>query len=128
MRRVWQGLFLGLTLLTFGVCVAVPVGNYLLYSTRPFDADRWQRGDSRQRARMVADLRFSGILLGKSRNEVVELLGPPDREYGSGLEYDYIHGDLLSQLLDLPFANWRQWVWIEFDEESGQVQRVEMRD
>jgi hypothetical protein len=77
---------------------------------------------------MVADLQSGGILIGRSRDEVIGLLGPPDREFPQTLEYDYIRGDLMADWLSLPFSNWREWVCIKFDEADGRVHTVETRD
>jgi hypothetical protein len=128
MRRRWWWLLLVLVLFAVIGCIAVPVANHILYSPKTFDAENWRAGNPRQRARMVADLRWSGILPGKSRAEVIQLLGPPDRESARTLEYDYIHGSLVGDWLELPFANWREWLWIKFDAGSDRVSRLELRD
>jgi hypothetical protein len=87
-----------------------------------FETERWRAGNRRQRARIVADLQSSKILVGKSRAEVSALLGPPDRDGWSDWSYYYAHGDHL-----MPIWDWVEWVWVEFDE-SGQVRKVELRD
>lgn len=49
----------------------------------PFDSARWtaasRREDAEVRGRMVEDLVQSGRLLGLSREQLQDLLGPPDR-------------------------------------------------
>jgi hypothetical protein len=110
-----------------GICVlvallgfpfAAPAINNALYSQKPFDSEAWKVGGLRQRARMAGDLVFSGILLGKSRGEVIDLLGPPDgASDASAFAYRFIRGDVWDDVtLDMrPFAAWHEHVQIEFD-------------
>jgi hypothetical protein len=46
----------------------------------PFDALQWANADLRTRGRMVDDLLRRELLLGKNRNEVIQLLGEPDSD------------------------------------------------
>jgi hypothetical protein len=49
-------------------------------ASRPFDSSLWKTGSLRERGRMARVLESSGKLIGLSRDEVLTLLGPPDRE------------------------------------------------
>lgn len=126
--RALKWLLLACTALLVGGCVAVPIGNRLLHSPRSFEAERWRNGDVRERARMAGDLRRSGLLLGKSRAEVLALLGRPDRESTSVWEYVFVHGDVLGDAFRLPFSDWRELIWIEFDAATDRVRAIDMRD
>jgi hypothetical protein len=55
----------------------------------PFSSEEWVRGDARSRGRMVHNLLASRVLMGKSREEVARLLGPPDDEGAFGLSFRY---------------------------------------
>ncbi len=110
-------------------CIAVPVADHRLYSQRAFESDLWKPGDVRQRARMVVDLKRGGDLIGLDRAEVLDRLGPPDRDSPPWrMEYDYVHGSVLGDFLDLPFSNWHEWVIIDFDVATGRVKEVDLRD
>jgi hypothetical protein len=128
MRFAWRSLYLGLFWLTFGGCVTVPVCNFLWYSPKAFDAQAWRAGDVGQRARMVHDLVRSSTLMGRTQQEVIELLGPPDNQWPDSLQYFYVHHRLLDGWLDLPFSNWREWLMIEFDPKSGRVIEAQTQD
>ena len=107
--------------------IGFSVGDYLLYSERNFDSERWRNTGLRGRARMEQDLRRSGILIGASRREVIELLGPPDGELCGNLQYDFVRGSLLGDSFGLPFSNWRVWLSVEFDS-TGAVARLLVQD
>lgn len=53
----------------------------------PFDAAQWTTADLRTRGRMVNDLLRRELLIGKTRGEVVELLGNPDFDGSEELIY-----------------------------------------
>jgi hypothetical protein len=48
-----------------------------------FDSEGWKSGDQTQRTKMALRLSQSHVLLGKSVQEVLDLLGPPDEYPGS---------------------------------------------
>jgi len=54
--------------------------HYLAYRPIKFSSEGWKQGDSVTRGRMLGDLRRSGILIGKTKRQVEDLLGPPNRE------------------------------------------------
>ena len=55
-----------------------------------FSQDSWKRGGQRQRGRMVRDLVESEVLVGETRAEVADLLGPPDSEDQAGMHQVYM--------------------------------------
>lgn len=109
--RKWAILSLGPPAALVVGIVAFAITDLALYSPRPFDAKRWREGDARERNRMVGDLNHSQVLIGKTRDEVVTLLGPANREEARLLlEYELLHSDVfgfweLRELLCLRFDN-----------------------
>ncbi len=72
----WLATILATPLLYAGIVVAFFfVGMY--YPHRGFDRTRWL-SDTEKRFEMSGDIIGSGMLLGKSKEEVVEILGPAD--------------------------------------------------
>src|SRR6266508_805569 len=57
------------------------------YKPRPFDSQEWRKGDRITRGTMYFDLFEKRTLNGKSKDEVLQLLGEPDKKTSSeGLE------------------------------------------
>ncbi len=50
------------------------------YSDKPFNSEEWLAGDEIERGRMYGDLFTSRKLNGKSREDVVKLLGEPNKK------------------------------------------------
>jgi len=50
------------------------------YKEKPFDSEKWRNGDRVDRGTMYADLFIKRTLNGKSRDEVLQLLGKPDKK------------------------------------------------
>ncbi|MFH1549004.1 MAG: hypothetical protein ABIH04_00435 [Planctomycetota bacterium] len=62
---------------------ALGLGGYVAYDSithRPirFSSEKWKEGDKATRGRMWQDLRKSGILIGKTGQEIIDLLGEPE--------------------------------------------------
>lgn len=76
---------------------------------RSFDAAVWKSGDRRTRGAMVTDLERSGILIGRTKAQVVQLLGMPDAidTLGHDLEYPVDLG-----LRTGPFGSGGTWLFI----------------
>jgi len=86
-----------------------------------FDATRWRSSDAYERGRMASSLAHGRILKGRSRAEVIELLGFPDEEKPGGeMRYEFYLSGSAS-------LNWKEWLRISFDA-SGIVVEVEMID
>lgn len=87
-----------------------------------FDRSEWKRGDERERAKMIDDLIDRSILIGKDREEVTAILGPPDKQ-----------GDtLIAYTVDLGQRFWFGSPWyydlyVSFDS-TGTVQTVGYTD
>ncbi len=124
-RKCW---YVGLFLLASSGCLAIPLSHALLYSSNAFDVQAWRAGDVRQRARMVDELRRSSTLIGRTRQEVLELLGPPNSQSAAAMAYLYIHGNGLGDWLGLPFSSWSELLVVEFDPVSGRVSAVQTQD
>lgn len=51
------------------------------YSSKPFDSKDWRSGDATERGRMLRDLHSKrAVVTGKSKEEILEILGEPDRK------------------------------------------------
>ena len=65
-------------------------GSFLLSAcsnNKPFNSEAWLKGDRRVRGQMTHSLKDGRILEGKSRPEVIAMLGKPDGEYSEVLIY-----------------------------------------
>ena len=107
-RRLALGL-IGLVLLT--ACDRSPV---------PFVSNEWKKGNASTRGAMADDLIRSGRLVGKPRNEVEALLGPPDSREARWFGYEVV-------------TIARCYVWkcsmtVVFDPTSGRVESVAVSD
>jgi len=68
--------------------------------------------------RMVGDI--DGVLIGKTWAEVVELLGPPDSAASD--RWLVVHGN------GLGFCEWREWLVVRVDRDTGRVSEVTLFD
>ena len=73
------------SLIAFGLLLFVVVGCGLRkpwrdYKAKPFDSEKWRNGDRVDRGTMYADLFIKRTLNGKSKDEVRQLLGEPDKK------------------------------------------------
>jgi len=87
-----------------------------------FDSPAWISGDDRTRGRMVNDLFRSQCLVGLYRDEVVQLLGPPDSGEGGHYRYTVDIGRRFA------FRKWVYWLDLEFEEGTLRVRRVSLAD
>ena len=58
-----------------------------MFDQKAFDTVAWKSGNTRARGEMVYDLEASGILVGKTRQDIVGILGPASRTSEFSLEY-----------------------------------------
>lgn len=57
------------------------------YEPKPFDSQKWRDGDAQERGTMFVDLFKKRTINGKTKDEVLALLGEPDkRTTGDGYE------------------------------------------
>lgn len=122
-RRKWATLVLGPPVALVVGFLAYRIANHALYSPRPFDPERWRAGDPRQRERMAGDLNRSRVLVGKTWDEAVALLGPGDREVpGTLLEDRLVRGDALG------WCEWPEDLQVRFDRDTRRVSEVAFFD
>ena len=107
-----------------GVAIAVfcLIGQKDCRGAADFDPIAWRNGDYRTRGMMCRSLASSNILVGKNRDEVVQLLGPPDEDWPEFTKYAIDLGGI-----------WERWMMrynfmIEFDKESGTVTTAHLID
>lgn len=84
-----------------------------------FDSEKWKVADASARAPMVNDLIERKLVIGKTKDEVVELLGLPDKSEPKWYKY-YVRERFL--LFD------RVFMWVSFDEVDGKVVFVSVAD
>lgn len=95
---------------------------------RPFDPVAWRQGDRRTRGAMAEDLEHGQLLIGSSKREVMELLGPPTASDTAG--------HALSYVVDLGLrtgpwglgGTWLFYTTVVFDTLSGAATEVRTRD
>jgi hypothetical protein len=57
-------------------------------NSKPFNSSAWLKSDLRERGRMTESLVKSKALIGKSADEVQQMLGKADTNYGQALSYN----------------------------------------
>ena len=91
----------------------------------PFDSQRWLKSDAYHRGWMMDDLIESKILLNRTEDQIVRILGQPDeihqrKEYNE-YQWEYDLGIVDSNSIFMPPYDY--WLIIIFDE-RGQVNRT----
>ena len=61
---------------------------YMANRDYDFDSEDWKSGDYITRGHMLSDLEDSGILIGKTEQEIEQLLGPPQRKLDASMTYE----------------------------------------
>lgn len=105
----------GLTLVLF----FAPVAESL--AATQFERSLWQAGSQIERGRMARDLESSGRLLGLGREQIIDLLGPPDDQTGASMSYKVDIGHRFGS------DPWFYLLRIEFNE-SGEAESVSLHD
>jgi hypothetical protein len=109
MKRVW--ILLPLVFL----CIAIVSCKDFQSNDLEFSPNEWQKSDARVRGRMYGDLLKQRLLLGKTRDEVIEMLGEPDHS-----ELDFV-----KYAIDLGGINetWMQkyYLIVFFDKQTNKV-------
>jgi hypothetical protein len=87
-----------------------------------FSSKEWKESDFRVRGRMYSNLLDQKLLIGRTRTEVLEILGKSDEEYKDSVKYAI---DLGSS-----FERWiqRNFLMITFDEQTQKVKEVAVID
>ena len=75
------------SLALISICLLVLLGNsgcgfnkfWRNYEQKPFDSQKWRDGDALERGTMIVDLLKKRTINGKTKDEVLELLGEPDK-------------------------------------------------
>lgn len=89
-----------------------------------FDTRQWKAGDFRHRGQMAKSLREHSILMGKTKEEVRQLLGDPQKEEVGYLSYKLDLGSAFERLF--PYSSY--YILIEIDEKSGVAKKVSIVD
>ena len=83
------------------------------FGTKPFDPDKFKKGDSKLKGEMAADLILKKTFIGKRLKAVRELLGPPDGYFENKGVLAYIISPEVSkkdiwQIIFLPDKDWKR--------------------
>lgn len=87
MKAVAQTFVFLLLLLSVSLSCTMPRKFWRSYEQQPFDAQKWRSSDALERGTMFVDLYSKRRIHGKPKEEVLALLGEPDkRSTGGGSE------------------------------------------
>jgi hypothetical protein len=84
MKAVAQFSVCLLLLLTVSLSCSLPRKFWRSYEPQPFDAQKWQSGDAQERGTMFVDLYKKRVVHSKPKEEVLALLGEPDKKSTGG--------------------------------------------
>ena len=87
-----------------------------------FNSESWKKGDFKLRGKMSNDLVDSEILIGKTKDEVTELLGKFDGELSDMIFYKIDVGIIFGS------GKWLYMLMIYFDESNNLVSEVVIGD
>lgn len=73
-----------LLLLSVSLSCTLPRKFWRSYEPQPFDAQKWQNADAQERGTMFVDLYKKRLVHGKPKEEVLTLLGEPDKKSTGG--------------------------------------------
>ena len=73
-----------LLLLSVSLSCSLPRKFWRSYEQQPFDAQKWRSSDAQERGTMFVDLYSKRRIHGKPREEVLALLGEPDKKLTGG--------------------------------------------
>jgi hypothetical protein len=125
MKALRKPIFIVLAVLMLGILAG---GGYIAYfylahTPIKFSSEGWKQGDALTRGRMLKDLRESGILIGKTKQQVTDLLGPPDTEakdanamFDMERRIPYRCSYLVKRYYTLLYAEWDETLNLNFDE------------
>jgi hypothetical protein len=88
-----------------------------------FDAKAWRNGDLRVRGQMARDLAHGNVLSGKTKKEVITMLGPPNKQDSKFVSYQIDLGGYLEKILPSHY-----YVYVEFASDSDVVTKVSVVD
>jgi len=87
-----------------------------------FNSKEWQENDLRLRGRMHSDLLRRNLLTGKTKEEVIQILGNPDEEYENTVKYGIDLGSIFERRLIKYF------IFVTFDEQTKIVKSIAIGD
>jgi hypothetical protein len=87
-----------------------------------FSSKEWKESDFRVRGRMYSSLLNQKLLTGKTRSEVIEILGKADEEYKDSIKYAIDLGSIFERCIQ------RYFLMITFDEQTQKVKDTEIID
>lgn len=88
----------------------------------PFDSELWKTGDLRTKGKMTDNILNDSLLIGKTKTEILDLLGEPDQQTETRLHYTVDPG------IKYMGEPWTYWLSVEMDSLSGKVKGVWLMD
>ncbi|MGB7070668.1 MAG: hypothetical protein WBD22_14340 [Pyrinomonadaceae bacterium] len=88
-----------------------------------FVSSAWKEGNARTRGQMLSKLRERNILLGRTREFVIGLLGDADHDEQEFMKYEVDNGQNIYKVVVS-----RMYLIIEFDKAGGTVTGISMAD
>lgn len=87
-----------------------------------FDSKKWKSGDMRTKGKMTDNLVNDSLLIGKTKGEVLNMLGEPDQQTESRFHYIFDPG------IEYMSEPWTYWLSVDIDTTSGKVDEVWIAD
>ena len=87
-----------------------------------FDSEKWKSGDMRTKGKMTDHILKDSLLIGKSKADILKMLGEPDQQTASILHYTVDPG--------IKYMNepWTYWLSVNIDTTNGKVKKVWLAD
>jgi hypothetical protein len=112
----------GISVLISGVAVWAA---WSLSRHTSFQSSHWLAGDARERGEMARTLHSSSILVGRTREEVLSLLGRPDSSSAEEASALYYSVDVGVRWASAP---WMYTFVVTFDPKTNRVASTDLRD
>jgi len=112
----------GVIVIALLLCAIFPMIIQQRRSPLSFSPEQWKAGNPRLRGRMVKDLMVRGLMIGRSADEVREMLGSPDQKGDFKWKYTV---DMGHRIVLTP---WNYDLTLIFSSPTGGVSTVELRD
>jgi len=87
-----------------------------------FKSENWKSGDMRTKGKMTENILNDSLLIGKTKAEVLEMLGEPDQQTTSRLHYTVDPG------IEYMNEPWTYWLTVDFDTTNQKVKDVWLAD
>ncbi|MEZ4887017.1 MAG: hypothetical protein R3E32_19965 [Chitinophagales bacterium] len=87
-----------------------------------FSSEKWKVSDWREKGRMTDDIVENDLLIGKTKTEIVEMLGEPVQQTEDRFHYTVDIG------IKYMYDTWLYWLSVDFDTIEHKVNQVWLAD